>query len=62
MAYAYRKFYIDGNWVGPAVARDFTVINPATEEPAGVICVGDNREQRREGSKIVCRSHREDVH
>ena len=40
MAYSYRKFYIDGQWVDPAVPRDFSVINPATEEPAGVISLG----------------------
>jgi aldehyde dehydrogenase (NAD+) len=40
MAYAYRKFYIDGRWVEPAAARDFEVINPATEEPGGVISLG----------------------
>jgi len=32
-----RKFYIDGAWVGPAEARDFEVINPATEAPAATI-------------------------
>ena len=41
MTYAYRKFYIDGQWVDPAQARDFTVINPATEAPAGVISLGN---------------------
>jgi aldehyde dehydrogenase (NAD+) len=40
MAYQYRKFYIDGQWVDPAASNDFTVINPATEEPAGVISMG----------------------
>jgi aldehyde dehydrogenase (NAD+) len=40
MTYQYRKFYIDGQWLDPAVAQDFTVINPATEEPAGVISLG----------------------
>jgi aldehyde dehydrogenase (NAD+) len=40
MAYTYRKFYIDGQWVDPAVARDFSVINPATEESGGVISLG----------------------
>jgi aldehyde dehydrogenase (NAD+) len=40
MAYEYRKFYIDGQWVDPAVSHDFNVINPATEEPAGVISMG----------------------
>jgi aldehyde dehydrogenase (NAD+) len=40
MAYEYRKFYIDGQWVDPAAPHDFNVINPATEEPAGVISMG----------------------
>lgn len=40
MAYEYRKFYIDGQWVDPATPKDFKVINPATEEPAGVISMG----------------------
>jgi aldehyde dehydrogenase (NAD+) len=41
MAYEYRKFYIDGQWVDPAQAREFEVINPATEEVAGVISMGN---------------------
>jgi aldehyde dehydrogenase (NAD+) len=40
MAYEYRKFYIDGQWVEPAQPREFKVINPATEEVAGVISMG----------------------
>src|SRR5215469_6999534 len=40
MAYDYRRFYIDGRWVDPAVPKEFTVINPATEAPAGVISLG----------------------
>jgi aldehyde dehydrogenase (NAD+) len=40
MAYEYRKFYIDGQWVDPAQPKDFNVINPATEEAAGVISMG----------------------
>jgi aldehyde dehydrogenase (NAD+) len=35
-----RKFYIDGEWVCPSKARDFTVINPATEEPIATISLG----------------------
>ena len=31
------QFFIDGKWVDPAVPRGFTVINPATEQPAGEI-------------------------
>jgi aldehyde dehydrogenase (NAD+) len=40
MAYEYRKFYIDGQWVDPAKPQEFKVINPATEEVAGVISMG----------------------
>ncbi|MCY3879465.1 MAG: aldehyde dehydrogenase family protein [Rhodobacteraceae bacterium] len=35
-----RQFYIDGSWVDPARGNDFKVINPATEEQCGVICLG----------------------
>ena len=31
------QFFIDGKWVDPVVTRGFTVINPATEQPAGEI-------------------------
>ena len=34
-------FYIDGTWVAPAGAREFTVIDPSTEEPCAVISLGD---------------------
>ena len=36
----YTKFYIDGQWVDPAVANPLDVINPATEEVAGKINLG----------------------
>src|SRR5579864_1651991 len=36
----YVKFYIDGKWVDPAERRDFTVINPANEEPIATISLG----------------------
>src|SRR5579863_10369795 len=35
-----RKFYIDGKWADPAQAHDFTVINPANEEPLATISLG----------------------
>ncbi len=35
-----RQFYIDGQWVHPAKAHDFTVINPATEEAIATISLG----------------------
>jgi aldehyde dehydrogenase (NAD+) len=40
MRYEYRQFYIDGQWVDPISAKEFKVINPATEEEAGVISMG----------------------
>src|SRR5579862_9708736 len=44
MSYEYRQFYIDGRWTDPAEPRDFIVINPATEEPGGVISMGSSRD------------------
>jgi len=44
MAYDYRKFYIDGRWLDPLEPREFTVINPATETPAGVISMGSAKD------------------
>jgi aldehyde dehydrogenase (NAD+) len=35
-----RQFYIDGKWVDPTSAHDFTVINPANEEPIATIALG----------------------
>jgi aldehyde dehydrogenase (NAD+) len=34
------KFYIDGAWVSPVTPKLHTVINPATEQPAGQISLG----------------------
>jgi len=36
----YTRFYIDGQWVDSTASRDFTVINPATEEPVATIFLG----------------------
>jgi aldehyde dehydrogenase (NAD+) len=36
----YRKFYIDGQWVDPLERNDFTVVNPAKEEPVATISFG----------------------
>ena len=36
-----RRFYIDGAWVDPSGTETFTVINPATEQPEGVIALGN---------------------
>src|SRR5258708_17883769 len=36
----YREFYVDGKWVSPAEGRDFSVINPATEEPVATSSLG----------------------
>jgi aldehyde dehydrogenase (NAD+) len=35
-----RQFYIDGKWVAPAAAFDFSVTNPATEEIIATISLG----------------------
>ncbi|WP_300517968.1 aldehyde dehydrogenase family protein [Aliiroseovarius sp.] len=35
-----RDFYINGRWVAPAVANDFPVINPSTEEAFATISLG----------------------
>ena len=35
-----RQFYIDGEWVSPVKARDFEVINPASEEAIATISLG----------------------
>jgi aldehyde dehydrogenase (NAD+) len=40
MFYDNRQFYIDGAWVNPLQAKDFSVINPATETAAGTISMG----------------------
>jgi len=36
----YRKFYIDGQWTDPAQSETFEVVNPATEEVAGIVALG----------------------
>lgn len=36
-----RDFYINGQWVAPAKANDFNVINPSNEEVCAVISLGD---------------------
>ncbi|MEU6558153.1 aldehyde dehydrogenase family protein [Nocardia nova] len=36
----YRKFYIGGQWVDPATAQTFDVINPATEKVCGTVAAG----------------------
>ncbi|MGB3244324.1 MAG: aldehyde dehydrogenase family protein, partial [Sulfitobacter sp.] len=35
-----REFYINGQWVAPAAANDFAVIDPSTEEQCAVISLG----------------------
>jgi aldehyde dehydrogenase (NAD+) len=35
-----RQFYIDGKWVNPIHVHDFSVVNPATEEPIASISLG----------------------
>ncbi len=36
-----RDFYINGEWVAPATANDFEVINPSNEEACAIISLGD---------------------
>jgi len=38
------KFYIDGRWVEPSGSRMFDAINPATEEIAGLIRLGEKED------------------
>ncbi|OPY84392.1 MAG: 3-succinoylsemialdehyde-pyridine dehydrogenase [Syntrophus sp. PtaU1.Bin208] len=40
----HRTFYIGGQWVEPSGNRTFEVINPATEEVAGRICLGEKED------------------
>jgi aldehyde dehydrogenase (NAD+) len=44
MTYDNRQFYIDGAWVDPVDAKELNVINPATEEVAGVISMGSAKD------------------
>jgi aldehyde dehydrogenase (NAD+) len=39
-----RQFYIDGTWVDPTEVRDFTVVNPANEEPIATISLGSSED------------------
>ncbi|MGD9914991.1 MAG: aldehyde dehydrogenase family protein [Rhizobiaceae bacterium] len=39
-----KKFYVSGAWVEPVGSREFTLINPSSEEPSGVISLGDARD------------------
>jgi aldehyde dehydrogenase (NAD+) len=44
MTYDNRQFYIDGAWVDPIEPKELKVINPATEEVAGVISMGSAKD------------------
>jgi aldehyde dehydrogenase (NAD+) len=44
MTYDNRQFYIDGAWVDPVEPKELKVINPATEEVAGVISMGNAKD------------------
>jgi aldehyde dehydrogenase (NAD+) len=44
MHYDNRQFFIDGAWVDPIEPKEFKVINPATEEVAGVISMGSAKD------------------
>ena len=35
-----RDFYIDGKWIAPQQANDYSVIDPSSEEPCAVITLG----------------------
>src|SRR6202789_74286 len=47
MTYDNRQFYIDGAWVDPIEPKEFKVINPASEAPAGVISMGSAKDVER---------------
>jgi aldehyde dehydrogenase (NAD+) len=47
MTYDNRQFYIDGAWVDPVEPKEFKVINPATEQVAGVISMGSAKDVER---------------
>src|SRR5271156_1320665 len=47
MTYDNRQFYIDGAGVDPAEPKEITVINPASEAPAGVISMGSAKDVER---------------
>jgi aldehyde dehydrogenase (NAD+) len=38
--YDFRHFYVNGEWVEPIEPRDYDVLDPASEEPIGVISLG----------------------
>jgi len=42
-----KQFYIDGEWVAPRQMRELPVIDPSTEQPCAVICIGDNTDADR---------------
>jgi aldehyde dehydrogenase (NAD+) len=44
MPYDNRQFYIDGAWVDPIEPKELKVINPATEEVAGLISMGSSKD------------------
>ncbi|MEO7205543.1 MAG: aldehyde dehydrogenase family protein [Steroidobacteraceae bacterium] len=44
MTYDNRQFYIDGAWVDPIEPKELKVINPATEEAAGLISMGSSKD------------------
>src|SRR5258707_590983 len=44
MTYDNRNFYIEGGGVDPVEPKELKVINPATEEPAGVISMGSSKD------------------
>lgn len=40
----YKQFYINGKWVSPSNARDYEVVNPATEQTVATIALGSQQD------------------
>jgi aldehyde dehydrogenase (NAD+) len=47
MSHAQGRFYVDGEWIAPAEPNEHVVVNPATEEAAGVIALGGAKDVER---------------
>src|SRR5271167_3810782 len=49
-----RQFYIDGKWVDPTRVHDFSVVNPANEEPIATISLGNAADVDRAVAAAKC--------
>jgi aldehyde dehydrogenase (NAD+) len=49
-----RQFYIDGKWIDPVEIHDFTVLNPANEEPIATISLGSAKDIDRAVAAAKC--------